>query len=143
MTRVAVIGAGSWGTAVAAIVAGNVDTTLVGAAPGAAPPRSRPTTRTPTYLPGIALADDAVAPPRHSRTRAAAPTSSCSASRRTACARCSPTPGPFVAPGVPIVSLAKGIEQGTLARMTEVAGDVLVGHDPVTDRRAHRAEPRA
>src|SRR5262249_20275054 len=37
---------------------------------------------------------------------------------------------PFVGAGVPVVSLAKGIEQGTLARMTQVVGEVLVGHDP-------------
>ena len=37
---------------------------------------------------------------------------------------------PFVGPKVPVVSLAKGIEQGTLARMTEVACEVLAGHEP-------------
>ena len=31
---------------------------------------------------------------------------------------------------MPVVSLAKGIEQGTLARMTEVACEVLAGHEP-------------
>src|SRR4029077_15471289 len=31
---------------------------------------------------------------------------------------------------VPVVSLAKGVEQGTLARMTEVACDVLEEHEP-------------
>jgi glycerol-3-phosphate dehydrogenase (NAD(P)+) len=36
---------------------------------------------------------------------------------------------PFIAPDVSIVSLAKGIEQHTLARMTEVAGEVLADHD--------------
>jgi glycerol-3-phosphate dehydrogenase (NAD(P)+) len=37
---------------------------------------------------------------------------------------------PFIAPNAPVVSLSKGIEQGTLARMTEVIDDVLTGHDP-------------
>jgi glycerol-3-phosphate dehydrogenase (NAD(P)+) len=37
---------------------------------------------------------------------------------------------PFIGPRVPVVSLAKGIEQSTLARMTEVAADVLADHDP-------------
>ena len=36
---------------------------------------------------------------------------------------------PFIGPRVPVVSLAKGIEQGTLARMTEVACEVLAGHE--------------
>src|SRR3954453_8022314 len=35
---------------------------------------------------------------------------------------------PFVAPGVPVVSLSKGVEQQTLKRMTEVVHDVLEGH---------------
>jgi glycerol-3-phosphate dehydrogenase (NAD(P)+) len=36
---------------------------------------------------------------------------------------------PHVAPGAAIVSLAKGIEQGTLRRMTEVIAEELSGHD--------------
>jgi glycerol-3-phosphate dehydrogenase (NAD(P)+) len=36
----------------------------------------------------------------------------------------------YVGPKVPIVSLAKGIEQGTLARMTEVVCSVLADHEP-------------
>ena len=35
---------------------------------------------------------------------------------------------PHVAPGVPVVSLAKGVEQGSLKRMTEVVADVLPDH---------------
>src|SRR5204862_1524045 len=35
---------------------------------------------------------------------------------------------PLIAVDVPVVSLAKGIERGTLLRMTEVTLDVLVGH---------------
>ena len=37
---------------------------------------------------------------------------------------------PSIAPDVPVVSLAKGIERGTLLRMTEVTLDVLGAHDP-------------
>jgi len=36
----------------------------------------------------------------------------------------------FVRPAVPVVSLAKGVEQGTLRRMTEVIGEVLPTHLP-------------
>jgi glycerol-3-phosphate dehydrogenase (NAD(P)+) len=36
---------------------------------------------------------------------------------------------PYVAPGAAIVSLAKGIEQGTLRRMTEVIAEELSDHD--------------
>ena len=35
-----------------------------------------------------------------------------------------------LAADIPVVSLAKGIERGTLLRMTEVTLDVLTGHDP-------------
>jgi glycerol-3-phosphate dehydrogenase (NAD(P)+) len=37
---------------------------------------------------------------------------------------------PFIAPSALVVSLAKGVEQETLRRMTEVVDEVLVGHDP-------------
>lgn len=37
---------------------------------------------------------------------------------------------PLVGPSTPMVSLTKGIEQGTLARMTEVVADVSAEHDP-------------
>jgi glycerol-3-phosphate dehydrogenase (NAD(P)+) len=35
---------------------------------------------------------------------------------------------PALAPGTPVLSLAKGLETGTLKRMTEVVADVLPGH---------------
>ena len=54
MTRIAVIGAGSWGTAVAAIAAGNVATTLWARRPELAE-RIRDAHENPTYLPGIVL----------------------------------------------------------------------------------------
>ncbi|MCZ7527046.1 MAG: NAD(P)-dependent glycerol-3-phosphate dehydrogenase [Acidimicrobiia bacterium] len=37
---------------------------------------------------------------------------------------------PWVGDDVPVVSLAKGVEQGTLRRMTEVVGEVLPSHRP-------------
>lgn len=36
----------------------------------------------------------------------------------------------LISPDTPIVSLSKGIEEGTLMRMTEVTSDVLPGHRP-------------
>jgi len=38
--------------------------------------------------------------------------------------------GPFLPAGIPVVSLAKGIEAGTLARMSEIIAEVLPGHPP-------------
>ena len=94
VTRVAVIGAGSWGTAVAAIVAGNAPTTLWARRPGARRARSTTTHENPDYLPGhracpSRCARTVVARGRvHRRRRRRR-----SACRRTGCARCSPTPG--------------------------------------------------
>jgi len=127
VTRVAVIGAGSWGTTVAAIAAANVTTTLWARRSELAE-CIRDRHENPAYLPGITL------PERLHAT----------ASLDEACSSADvvvlgvPSHGlravlgdarAFVGPGVPVVSLAKGIEQETLARMTEVAADVLAGHD--------------
>ena len=54
MTRVAVIGAGSWGTTVAAIAAVNADAVLWARDPARRGAR-RPRARNPDYLPDIAL----------------------------------------------------------------------------------------
>jgi glycerol-3-phosphate dehydrogenase (NAD(P)+) len=128
VTRVAVIGAGSWGTAVAGIVARNTATTLWARRPAlAAQICDEHANR--AYLPGIVLPASLLA----------------TASLEEACADADvlvlavPSHGlrsvlvdarPFVGASVPVVSLAKGIEQSTLARMTQVAGEVLDGHDP-------------
>lgn len=126
--RVAVVGAGSWGTAVAAIVAGNAPTTLWAR-------RDELATRidehheNDAYLPGVRLPDGLRG------------SSSLEATCRDAGVVVLGVPShgmravlaeaaPFIAPNTPIVSLSKGIEQGTLARMTEVACEVLAEHDP-------------
>jgi len=128
MTRVAVIGAGSWGTAIAAIVAGNAATTLWARRPELAV-QIRDDHENRAYLPGIALPENLYA----------------TASLEEACADADvlvlgvPSHGlrsvlvnaqRFVGPAVPVVSLAKGIEQSTLARMTQVAAEVFEGHGP-------------
>jgi glycerol-3-phosphate dehydrogenase (NAD(P)+) len=128
VTRVAVVGAGSWGTAVAAVAAGNVETTLWARREELAI-EIRDNHENPTYLPDIRL------PSRLHAT----------SSLEEACTGADvlvlgvPSHGlrtvlseaaSFIGPRVPVVSLAKGIEQGTLARMTEVACEVLTGHEP-------------
>ncbi len=127
MTHVAVVGAGSWGTAVAAIVARNAATTLWARRPELAA-HIRDEHENPAYLPGITLPEKLHA----------------TASLEEACSGADvlvlgvPSHGmrsvisearPFVGAKVPVVSLAKGIEQETLARMTEVAAEVFEGHD--------------
>jgi glycerol-3-phosphate dehydrogenase (NAD(P)+) len=125
--RVAVIGAGSWGTTVAALVAPKASTLLWAREPALAATIDE-THENPRYLEGIPL-----------------PTGLCStASLEHACSGASvvvlgvPSHGlravltdaaPFIAADAAIVSLAKGVEQGTNLRMTEVVAQVLDGHD--------------
>jgi glycerol-3-phosphate dehydrogenase (NAD(P)+) len=127
MTRVAVIGAGSWGTAVAAIVAGNVPTVLWARRADLASAIDTDHENA-DYLPGIAL------PPALRATAELA--EACAAADVVVFAV--PSHGlravlaearPHVSAGAAIVSLAKGIEQGTLRRMTEVIAEVLSDHD--------------
>ncbi|HET9728236.1 MAG TPA: NAD(P)H-dependent glycerol-3-phosphate dehydrogenase [Acidimicrobiia bacterium] len=128
MMNVAVIGAGSWGTAVASIVTANAPTVLWARRPEIADHIAEQH-ENPDYLPGVALAPELRA----------------TSSLETACREADvvvlavPSHGmravltdaqAFIAPNVPVLSLAKGIEQSTLARMTQVAADVLREHDP-------------
>ena len=128
MTRVAVVGAGSWGTAVAAIVSQNAPTVLWARRETLAA-NIEARHENPDYLAGIGLPDALHA----------------TADLGGACADADvvvfavPSHGlrtvvadarPFVAPDAAIVSLVKGIEQGTRLRMTEVIGEVLADHDP-------------
>jgi glycerol-3-phosphate dehydrogenase (NAD(P)+) len=130
MTRVAVIGAGSWGTAVGAIAAVNADATLWARDPAVAA-RIDADHENPDYLPGIALpatlhaTSDLVAAvtdadvvvmgvPSHGFRDVLA------------------TAAAAIGRDVPILSLSKGVEQGTVLRMTEVIADVLPEHR--TDR---------
>lgn len=125
---VAVIGAGSWGTTVAAIVSAHAPTTLWGRNPAiveAVASRHE----NPEYLPGIVL-------PEHLRATTdlaeacvgaqvlimAVPSHGFRAVLERA--------APYVDVEAPVISLAKGIENETLLRMSEVVLEVLPLHDP-------------
>src|SRR5215212_8389414 len=127
MTRkVCVLGAGSWGTAIAAMCALRVPTVLWARRPELAEALQRDR-RNAGYLPELALpaglratvfladavdgADVVVmAVPSHGFRAVLGQAA------------------PHLAAGVPIVSLTKGVEQGTLARMTEVIAAVVPAH---------------
>jgi len=126
--RITVLGAGSWGTAVAALLAREPGVTLWAREAGLAERIDRDH-ENPRYLPGVKLPSALHA----------------TGDLRAACADADvlvlgvPSHGlravltevaTAVNPDVPVVSLAKGVEQGTNLRMTEVAADVLVGHRP-------------
>jgi len=124
--RVTVVGAGSWGTTVAALLAREPGVTLWAREAGLAERIDRDH-ENPRYLPGVTLPSALHA----------------TGDLRAACADADvlvlgvPSHGlravltdvaDVVGPDVPVVSLAKGVEQETNLRMTEVAADVLVGH---------------
>jgi glycerol-3-phosphate dehydrogenase (NAD(P)+) len=126
-TSVAVIGAGSWGTTVAAIISEHATTTLWGRDAELVAEIDARHTNT-RYLAGIALPSSL----RASGELDAACTDASvvvmavpSHGYRAVLERAAP----FIRRDVPVVSLAKGIERGTLLRMTEVTREVLVDHD--------------
>lgn len=124
--RVAVIGGGSWGTTVAHLCAKNVPTTLWARRDEvAAEVRDHHTNS--AYLKGFDLT-----PTLHA-------TSSLEDAVRSADLLVMGVPShgmrdtaqalaPWLRPWVPVVSLSKGLEQGTRLRMTEVLAQELPGH---------------
>lgn len=122
------IGAGSWGTTVAAILAQNVPT-ILWARRNELAADIDDKRENAKYLPGVHLPDTLTV------TSHIEPTCSDvdaivlgvpSHGLRAVLAEAKP----FISPDMPIVSLAKGIEQGSLLRMTEVVLDVLTDHNP-------------
>lgn len=124
--RVAVIGAGSWGTTVAALAAGNTPTMLWTRRPELAHEINLEH-RNSDYLAGYALPDALRATPLIAEAVSAAdvivmavPSHGFRSVLRDA--------APFVRPWVPVVSLSKGLEQSSLKRMSEVVNEELPGH---------------
>jgi glycerol-3-phosphate dehydrogenase (NAD(P)+) len=125
--NVAVIGAGSWGTAVASLVANNAPTTLWARRPDLAT-RIDASHENADYLPGITLPESLRATSDLAGACAGAdvvvvgvPSHGFRAVVHEA--------GPHIAPDARVISLSKGVEQGTLRRMTEVVAEELAGHD--------------
>ena len=127
MTRkVCVLGAGSWGTAIAAMCAQRVRTVLWARRPELADAMQRER-RNAGYLPELAL-------PAGLLTTASLADAVDGAD---VVVMAVPSHGfrsvlgeaaPHLGAGVPVVSLTKGVEQGTLARMTEVIAAVVPAH---------------
>lgn len=124
--RVAVIGAGSWGTTVACLAAHHGEVALWARRPEVAA-AINDRRENPDYLPGYTL-----------------PSMVGTAELETALADADivvmgvPSHGyrtvlehaaPHIGPATPILSLTKGIEQGTKRRMTQVTSEVLADHD--------------
>ena len=128
--NVTVIGAGSWGTAIAALIAATRPVTLWARRTELAHTINA-RLQNPDYLPGIDLPNMLTA-----TTDLAAAVFDAdllvigvpSHGYRAVLAQAAGV----VDPSTPILSLSKGIEQNTLMRMTEVTTDILPGHN--TDR---------
>ena len=123
--RVAVIGAGSWGTTVAAIASANTPTTLWARRPELAEQINSAHVNA-DYLASFALPRDlrATAVDRGGGRRRRRRDHGGAVARLP---RGAVEAAPFLRPWVPIVSLSKGIEPDTLLRMTEVASEEMPG----------------
>ena len=124
--RMAVVGAGSWGTTVASLASENTPTTLWARRGDVADEINRDH-RNSTYLGDLQLGASLRASSSLEETVSGAdvvvmavPSHGFRAVLEEA--------APLVRPWVPIVSLSKGLEQGTLLRMSEVANEVMSGH---------------
>jgi glycerol-3-phosphate dehydrogenase (NAD(P)+) len=124
--RVTVLGAGSWGTTVGSLAARNARTTLWARNPDVAA-EVNAEHRNARYLGDLALHADLRATPDLEEAVCQAdvlvvgvPSHGFRAALEEA--------APFVRPWIPIVSLTKGLEQGTDLRMTQVIDEVLPGH---------------
>lgn len=124
--RVAVVGAGSWGTTVAALCCRNQPTTLWARRADLAEAVDADHVN-PEYLPDFVLPEELRA--THDLEKAVAtadvlvmgvPSLGFRSTLEEA--------APYVRPWVPVVSLAKGLEQGTKLRMSEIIEQVLPGH---------------
>jgi glycerol-3-phosphate dehydrogenase (NAD(P)+) len=124
--RVAVIGGGSWGTTVAHLAAHNAPTTLWARRAETCEEVARDHTNS-RYLPGFQLHPDLRADAdlgRAVRDADVIVMGVPSHSYRSTLAQVAE----HIRAWVPVVSLTKGLEQGTGARMSEVAHEIVPGH---------------
>ena len=123
--QVTVLGAGSWGTTMASMLSSRHPTMLWARNPAVAEEINRDSTNS-AYLPGLPLGRKLVATAdleqasRHAELLVVGvPSSAMRATLSDAVA--------WIHPWIPIVSLAKGLEQGSLLRMTQVISEVAPG----------------
>jgi glycerol-3-phosphate dehydrogenase (NAD(P)+) len=124
--RVAVVGAGSWGTTVAALACGNAPTILWARRPELAE-EVNAEHRNSDYLAEFDLPEELTATASLEEAVGAAdvlvmgvPSHGMRSTLQEL--------APFLRPWVPVVSLAKGLEEGSHLRMTQVISEELPGH---------------
>ncbi|HVW34399.1 MAG TPA: NAD(P)H-dependent glycerol-3-phosphate dehydrogenase, partial [Acidimicrobiia bacterium] len=128
LMRLAVIGAGSWGSTVAALGTRNAGHVTLWARRPELAERIAASGANGDYLPGRPLGP-VTATARFDEALDGADVVALAVPShgfRSVLAEAAP----FVPPGAVVLSLAKGLEQGSLKRMTEVAAEVLADHDP-------------
>lgn len=124
MSRVAVVGGGSWGTALANLLSDNGHAVQLWVRDPVLATELAHERQNPHYLPGVYLGDDV------------APTSDLAAAVRDAAVMVSAVPSHavrevmgraagYMEEGVLVISTSKGIENDSLARMSEVLAEVL------------------
>jgi glycerol-3-phosphate dehydrogenase (NAD(P)+) len=126
--RIAVIGAGSWGTAVAGIV-GATHPTVLWARRDDVADTINTTHHNPSYLSDYLLPTTVTATSNLADAVAEAEAIVMGVPSHGYRGVLAQVAG-LVQPTTPVVSLTKGIERDTLMRMTQVTADVLPGHDP-------------
>jgi len=124
--QVTVLGAGSWGTTVATLLAARHPTMLWARNPDTADEIEREHTNA-SYLPGFSLPENLLATADLEKAVSHAellivgvPTTAVRSTLEQA--------RKWIHPWIPVVSLAKGLEQGSLLRMTQVIAEVIPGH---------------
>ena len=122
----AVVGAGSWGTTIASVAAANTPTVLW-ARRQEVSDAINATHRNPQYISSVDLSPALRASSSLAETVSdadvvvmAVPSQGFRATLQQA--------APHIRPWVPIVSLSKGLEHGSLLRMSQVANEVMPGH---------------
>ena len=124
--QVGVIGAGAWGTTLAILLAAAERPVSLWAHTGEAAERLAQARMNERYLPGVVFppnlrvaTDDAFLAEPHRFYVLAVPSSHVRATLRSLASR--------LHPGAPVLSVVKGIEEGTHLRMSEVAAEELAG----------------
>lgn len=124
--RMAVVGAGSWGTTIASVAAANTPTVLWARRQEVADAINA-THRNPQYISSVDLSPQLRASSSLQETVSdadvvvmAVPSQGFRTTLQQA--------APHIRPWVPIVSLSKGLEPGSLLRMSQVANEVMPGH---------------
>lgn len=124
--KVSVLGAGSWGTTVAALAARNC-ATLLWARDAAVAAEINDKHTNGRYLAGWSLPDRLRATDSLEEAVLAADVLVVGVPSHGVRAVLAEA-APHVRPWIPVVSLTKGLEQGTRLRMTQVIGELLPGH---------------